>query len=121
MLGRKFLLSGVIYGLIGLAMGLHMAITHDHGQMPTHAHIQVIGWLSFFAFGVYYKLVPAAASGLLAVSHFCLAQVSAILTFVGLWFLYGGYPDLEPVAAIGGIAYSVSFILFAIIVYRTAD
>src|SRR5690349_9500297 len=41
-IARGFLVSAVVYGLLGMLLGLQMGISHNHGQMPTHAHIMVI-------------------------------------------------------------------------------
>lgn len=120
MVARFFLVSSVIYGLVGLALGLHMAIGGDHGQLPTHAHIMVLGWLSFFGFGLYYHLFSAAADGLFAKGHFWLAQFSAPAIFIGLAGLYGAWPELEPMAAIGSIVYAASFLAFAVVLVRTS-
>lgn len=119
MVARGFMISSVIYGLIGLAIGLHMAISGDHGQMPTHAHLQVLAWLSFFAFGLFYTLIPAAAAGLLPKAQFWIAQLSAPVMLIGVWGLHADMPQLEPAAALGSIAYSVSFLIFAVIVFRS--
>ena len=37
----------LIYGLAGLLLGLDMGIRHDHAELPTHAHIMVVGWVTF--------------------------------------------------------------------------
>lgn len=115
-IARNFLSAAVIYGLIGLALGLHMAISQDHGQMPTHAHIQVIGWVSFFLFATYYQ-VFGTGSGTLATIHFWLAQISMLGIMIGLWLIYSGRTELEPIAAVSSLAYAASFLLFAYIVF----
>ena len=56
---RNFFTLAVIYPLCGMALGLHMAITNDHGQMPTHAHTMVAGWLMSAVFAFFYHLFPA--------------------------------------------------------------
>ena len=67
---KGFFIAAVIYGLLGMILGLQMAITHDHGQMPTHAHIMVIGWVSFFLFGLFYLQFGERVNGTLARLHF---------------------------------------------------
>lgn len=116
-IARNFLSAAVIYGLIGLALGLHMAISQDHGQMPTHAHIQVIGWVSFFLFATYYQVFGTGSSGMLAKVHFWLAQISMLGIMIGLWLIYSGRTELEPIAAVSSLAYAASFLLFAYIVF----
>ena len=77
----------------------------------------VLSWLSFFGFRHYYQLFPDVAGALAAKVHFWLTQLSAPVLFVGLLGLYGGYPEMDPEAAIGSIVYAVSFLSFAIVVF----
>ena len=57
---RNFFTMAVIYVLVGMTLGLSMAMSHDHGQMPTHAHIMVLGWVMSAVFAFFYHLMPAA-------------------------------------------------------------
>lgn len=109
---RGFLGSSVIYGILGLALGLHMAISSDHGQMPTHAHIQVIGWVSFFLFSMFYHTYGDKVSAMLARIHFWLAQVAMLGIMVGLYLIYSGKTEFEPIAAVSSMIYAVSFLVF---------
>ena len=52
---RNFFTLAIIYSLCGMALGLHMSITHDHGQMPVHAHTMVAGWLMSAVFAFFYQ------------------------------------------------------------------
>lgn len=114
-LGRAFFTTALIYGALGIFLGLHMAIGQDHGQMPTHAHIMVIGWLSFAVFGMFYATYGDTVSRLAAKVHFWLAQVSLAGLVVGLWLILSGRPQFEPVAAVSSLGYAASFLLFAFI------
>ena len=38
-----------------------MGITQDYAQMPTHAHLLLIGWVSFALFGLFCHQFPVAA------------------------------------------------------------
>ena len=117
-MSRAFFIAAVIYGFLGLLLGLQMAISHDHSQMPTHAHMQVLGWLSFFAFGIYYHLIPSTTGSFLAKVHFWLAQITAPIMLIGLYGLSGSMPQLEPLAAGGAVIYTISFACFALVVIR---
>ena len=75
-LGKAFFISALIYGALGMLLGLGMAMTQNHGQMPTHAHIMVIGWVSFAIFGLFYSSQGHAVPRFVARLHFWLAQVS---------------------------------------------
>lgn len=111
--GRGFLISAVVYGVLGMLLGLHMGITHNHGQMPTHAHIMVIGWVSFFLFGLYYLQFGKVTSRVLSQIHFWMAQGAFVALVSGLWLIYSGRNQFEPVAAVSSIAYALSFLVFA--------
>src|ERR1044072_9020407 len=112
-IARGFLVSAVAYGLLGMLLGLHMGITHNHGQMPTHAQIMVIGWVSFFLFGIYYLQFGQATSRTLSVIHFWVAQCAFVALVTGLGVIYRGRNQYEPVAAVSSIAYALSFLVFA--------
>jgi len=96
-----------------MALGLHMAIGHDHGQLVTHAHIMVGGWLSLAIFGFFYALLGETVPRWLARAHFWLAQVSLAVLVAGLYLYYAGQTQYEPLAAIGALGYAASFLLFA--------
>lgn len=115
---RNFFTMAVIYALVGMTLGLSMAMSHDHGQLPTHAHIMVLGWVMSAVFAFFYHLVPAARNSKLAIVHFWLAAVSSVGMVVGLYILYGGNPSIEPVLGISAMAYFVATVLFAFIALR---
>jgi heme/copper-type cytochrome/quinol oxidase subunit 1 len=112
-LGKGFFVSALVYGVLGMLLGLHMAISNNHGQMPTHAHIMVIGWVSFAIFGLFYAMFENFVPQALARIHFWLAQVSLAALVVGLLLVYSGRPQFEPIAAVSSIGYALSFLLFA--------
>ncbi|MEM7068474.1 MAG: hypothetical protein AAF478_06275 [Pseudomonadota bacterium] len=115
---RGFLITAVLYGLLGLGYGLMMAITQDHGQMPTHAHIMVIGWVSFAIFGMFYKQYEEGVSLGLAKAHFWLAQISLLVLVIALTMVYSGNGAGDPIAAVSAIAYSVSFLVFSVVALK---
>jgi len=115
-----FFRSAVIFGLLGLALGLHMASTQNHGQMVTHAHLMLIGWVTTFLYGVYLKLHPT--EGVLPTVLWGIANGGLVLTVVGLYIIYGGQPVRgEPIATVGSLIVFVGMGLFTFIVFRTRD
>jgi cbb3-type cytochrome oxidase subunit 1 len=111
---RAFFASAVVYGILGLLLGLDMAMRQNHGELVTHAHIMVTGWVSFAIFGFFYHLLGAAVPSWLALAHLWLAQISVAVMVAGLWLYYGGQTQFEPLAGIGAIGYAVSFVIFAV-------
>jgi hypothetical protein len=116
---RNFFTLAVIYALCGMALGLHMSISQDHSQMPTHAHTMTAGWLMSAVFAFFYHLFPAARNSMLAVVHFWLSAVSGIGLLVGLFFLLGGNAAIEPLVAASSMGFYASFVLFAFIALST--
>lgn len=53
---RKFILTAFGYAILGLALGIHMAASKDHGQFVTHAHIMLVGFVLSFIYGLCHKL-----------------------------------------------------------------
>jgi hypothetical protein len=98
-----------------MALGLHMSISNDHGQMPVHAHTMVAGWLMSAVFAFFYHLVPAARASRLASLHFWLTAVSGLGLLIGLYFLLGGNEAIEPLVAISSIGFYGSMLLFVFI------
>ncbi|TIT01859.1 hypothetical protein [Mesorhizobium sp.] len=112
---RNFFTLAVIYAMFGMALGLQMAISQDHGQMPTHAHIMVAGWLMSAVFAFFYHLFPAVAEKRLATVHFWLTAISGIGLLIGLYIMLGGNPAIEPLVATSSMGFYAGLLLFAYI------
>ncbi|QND68981.1 cbb3-type cytochrome c oxidase subunit I [Mesorhizobium loti] len=121
---RNFFTLAIIYALCGMALGIHMAISDDHGQMPTHAHTMVAGWLMSAVFAFFYHLFPAVGQKALAKVHFWLTAISGIGLMIGLYVLLAGNPGIEPLLGISSIGFYAGMLLFAFIalpaVWKTA-
>lgn len=112
---RNFFTLAILYALVGMALGLSMAISGDHSQMPTHAHTMVAGWLMSTVFAFFYHFFPAARNRALATVHFWLTAVSGIGLLIGLYFLLAGNPAMEAVTAVSSIGFYAAMFLFAVI------
>ena len=112
---RNFFTLAIIYALCGMALGLHMSISQDHSQMPTHAHIMAAGWLMSAVFAFFYHQFPNAGASRLAVVHFWLTAISGIALLVGLFFLLAGNAAIEPLVAASSMGFYAAMFLFAVI------
>ena len=110
---RNFFTLAIIFSVLGMMLGLSMAMSHDHAQMPTHAHIMVLGWVMSSVFAFFYHLVPAARASRLAQVHFWLTAVSGVVLVGGLFFLLGGNPAIEPIVATASMVFFAATLLFA--------
>jgi cbb3-type cytochrome oxidase subunit 1 len=116
-LAARFFGSAIAYAILGMTLGIIMGMTKDHSQMPTHAHLLVIGWVSFAVFGFFYHLLPGAAMNRLALAHFWIAQVSLVALIAALFALFNGYAGADPIAAVSSVGLLFSMVLFAFIAY----
>jgi cbb3-type cytochrome oxidase subunit 1 len=116
----RFFASALIYAILGMSLGLVMGMTQDHSQMPTHAHILLLGWVTFAIFGFFYHTFPSASDSRMASVHFWLAEIGFVMLIIGLFSIFGGRSAMgEPLAAIGSITLLASMILFAFIAWPT--
>jgi len=115
-LSARFFGSALVYAILGMVLGNVMGASGDHSQFPTHAHLMLIGWVSFAIFGFFYHLFAERAATLLARVHFWLAQATYIVLVIALYLIFSGQPDVgEPIAAAASIGYLLSMVLFALI------
>ena len=73
-----------IFGLIGTVMGSHMAGAGSYAFRPVHAHILLVGWLSMFAWGIFYKNYKVKANKLLSAQGWT-GIIGAIGLTAGMW------------------------------------
>jgi cbb3-type cytochrome oxidase subunit 1 len=110
---KNFFIVGIAFAIAGMMLGLKMAMSGDHLEMPVHAHIMVAGWLMSAVFGFFYHLFPAAAANRLAQAHFWLHSIGIFVLVVSLYFLLAGNTAIEPVTAVASIAFFLGMLLFA--------
>jgi cbb3-type cytochrome oxidase subunit 1 len=110
---RQFFTLAIIMGILGMMLGLSMAMSHDHTEMPVHAHTMVAGWLMSAVFGFFYHLFPAARQNKLASIHFWIHAASVIVLVVSLYFVLAGNDAIEPVTAVASIIFFLGMLLFA--------
>jgi hypothetical protein len=112
---RNFFTLAVLHFLFGIAVGLYMAISANHTQHVSHAHIMLVGWVTSALFAFFYHLCPAVAARAIAKVHFWLHAASSAVMLVSLLLLYGGNPSFEPGAAGGSLVFGASVLLFAFV------
>src|SRR5215212_9018807 len=110
--------AAVLFALLGMGMGIAMAMARDHAAMPAHAHLNLLGWVSLFLFGLYYRLNPA-----LDVSRLALVQVGVwsfvtVVLTLAVATIHMGYEVADPVAALASLIVLAAMVLFAVLVFR---
>lgn len=117
-ISAKFFISSIVYGAIGMLWGTSMAIQSDHAMMPAHAHLMVLGWLSFAIFGLFYRLFPQEAERRLATIHLWSAQAGMILLVAGIALAVTEQAVGPTLAAMGSVLSIASFVMFGLVAVR---
>ncbi|NBB61428.1 cytochrome-c oxidase [Pseudomonas sp. ODNR1LW] len=120
-LSTAFLRLAVLFAALGVSLGYFMGVTHDFALSPVHAHINLLGWVSMFLYGLFYRAFPEAQSAPLPLIHFWLAVLGMPIMMAALAVQLLGVASLMPFAAIGIIAgptlVLLGMFLFAAIVF----
>lgn len=118
---RKYLVWALCYAVAGISLGLYMAASHNHGQLVTHAHVLLVGFVLSLIYGIIHRLWLEAPRRALVSVQFWLHQAAAITLSAGLFLLYGGRTPaqtVEPVLAIGAIGVLAGMLLMIYMVWR---
>jgi hypothetical protein len=95
-----------------------MAISEDHSAMPAHAHLNLLGWVSLFLFGIYYRLHPSVEGAKSAILQVWVWIIGTIILTIGVGLLHTGHAIGDPVAAVGSFVVLLDMLLFSWLVLR---
>lgn len=110
-----------IFGLIGTFLGSQMSGNMDYSLRPIHAHILLVGWLSVFAWGIFYKVYRVKYKKLVT-AHAILSMTGAFGLTFGMW-MYNLNPFnlndtfVMVLFIIGGTLLLLAFLLFVLVTY----
>lgn len=121
MIGSLMMRVSVVILLIGVAGGIEMGMRQDFALAPAHAHLNLIGGVLLFLFGLYYRLVPDAGSSGLAKWQGWLHITGSIIFPVGVGIVITEGDALVAIPILGSLVVLVAVALFAVIVFRTSQ
>ena len=110
--------AAVLFVIAGMIWGITMAISDDHSAMPAHAHLNLLGWVSLFLFGIYYKLHPSLEDAKSAMAQVWIWIIGTIVLAVGVALVHTGHAVGDPIAAVGSFIVLLDMLLFGWLVYR---
>lgn len=117
-----FFKTAIIFFILGIAIGLKMGISGDHGAFPAHAHFNLLGWVTSAIFGGYYALNPAKAERRLAMIHYGLYTLGLVVMLPALYLKYANGNDaMEPVLGIGSLIVAAGVLVFAVVVFSSSQ
>ena len=104
--------------LAGMLWGLQMAISDDHSAFPAHAHLNLLGFVSLFLFGIFYRLNHAVEANRLALPQVWIWIASTIVLVIGVGLVHTGNHSGDPIAAVGSLAVFADAVLFTWLVFQ---
>jgi hypothetical protein len=111
--GIIWLKLGVVYLLIGIAMGIMMGASQDFTLRPVHAHVNLLGWTTLALAGLIYSIFPQASRSRLAKIHFWLMNISLPVMMIALSCVLMGHENVVPLLAGSEIAGALGIVAFA--------
>lgn len=117
-MGNQFLRLAVIYLLLGVALGIVMAASHDYTLRAVHAHMNLLGWVTMGLFGLWYRSAPISAETRLAKVHFWIHNIALPIQMVTLAMFVSGNTSVEPVLAISSVAMGIGLVCFSINLWK---
>jgi peptidoglycan/LPS O-acetylase OafA/YrhL len=113
--------AAVVLVVAGMVWGIVMAISQDHAAMPAHAHLNLLGWVSLFLFGIYYHLHPTIDRSRTALVQVWVWIVGTVVLSVGVALVHTGHETGDPIAAVSSIIILLDTLLFGWLVFRQPD
>ena len=120
MIGSLMMCVSVVVLFCGMVLGIAMGISEDFALQPAHAHLNLLGGVLLFVFGLYYRLVPAAGKSLLAKVQGWLHIIGGILMPMGVALVITHGTGFIAIPILGSLIMLAAMALFAAIVFRTA-
>ncbi|HUK06728.1 MAG TPA: hypothetical protein VLX09_02570 [Stellaceae bacterium] len=111
--------SAVVFVVAGMIWGIIMGISQDFSASPAHAHLNLLGWVSLFLFGIYYRLHPSLEGAKTAIVQIFMWIVGTIILAVGIGLASTGHAVGDPVAAVGSLIVLFAVLLFGWLVFQS--
>jgi hypothetical protein len=121
MIGSLMMCVSVVILLVGMLAGIAMGIAQNFALAPAHAHLNLVGGVLLFLFGLYYRLIPTAGATALAKVQGWLHMIGAILFPAGVAMVLLKGPSFEAAPIAGSLIVVAAMALFAVIVFRTSQ
>ena len=100
-LDRNYILLGLAWVVVGMIYGTWLGATNQMNYANSHAHLNLLGFVTSVLFGLLHWAYPALGKSRLAVWQFAIYEVGVVLLVVGKILVdAGSETPLLPVGAI---------------------
>jgi hypothetical protein len=110
-LSLAFFATAALCAVGGMIWGIVMAASGDHGMMPAHAHLNLMGWATLALMGTYYAL--SGKGGRLGWINYTLSTLGVVISIPSLALLLAGNQAAEKGATAGAILALLGMLIFA--------
>ncbi|MBM3906823.1 MAG: cbb3-type cytochrome c oxidase subunit I [Gemmatimonadetes bacterium] len=123
---RAFIKSALVYLGLGICFGLWMGIAPTAViYRPAHAHLNLLGFVTMFIFGVAYHVIPRFSghplhSVRLATLNWWASNTGLVVLVIGFMFL-PWRPQARGVVAAGAVIAAIGALAFVYNLWRTLD
>ena len=116
-IAQLYFKTAILFLIVGIGMGLKMAISQDHSVIGAHAHCNLLGWVTMAIFGGYHALNPRKAERRLAMIQYYVYTAGVGQMVPSRYQMLRGNAATQPIVAIASIITFIGVLLFAFIVF----
>lgn len=96
-----YIACGLVWLVFGMAFGIWMGVAMQLNFSNSHAHANLLGFVSSILFGLILRTYPAMRQSRLALPQFLIYQLGAVLLVIGKMQIdAGGAPTLAKIGAL---------------------
>jgi hypothetical protein len=114
-MSRRLLQIAVVYWVLGVSWGIYMGATQTFTDIPVHAHLNLLGWVSLGLCGLIYANAPHLERSFLAKAHFWLHNLGLPPLMIAVWLIVNGHGEIGgPLAGIFSVVMGLGVLSFAV-------
>jgi VIT1/CCC1 family predicted Fe2+/Mn2+ transporter len=108
-LDRNYIAAGLCWAIVGMVFGAWLGATDHLKYADSHAHMNLLGFVTSILFGLVYWAYPTLAQSRAAVYQFIVYQIGAILLVLGKVLVDGG--TVTPLLPIGSVVILIGTVM----------
>ena len=93
-LDRNYILLGLIWVIVGMVFGAWLGATDQTNYANSHAHANLLGFVTSILFGLLHWAYPALGRSRLAIWQFGIYQIGVVILVLGKFLVDGGTTTL---------------------------
>lgn len=114
-----FFVTGGLFVLVGMSIGMYMGANEDFRIAAAHAHLNLVGWVTMALYGGFYAMTAKTMRKGLAWTNYLLSTVGVLLMIPSLAvFLVSRNVGMVPFMMAGEILTVLSLLTFLISAFR---